>query len=203
MTLRSVALNCTLRRSPAKSSTDRLLSDIDRELAGHDVEILDRVRIADLKVEPGVSSDEGNGDEWPLVRERILESDILIFGTPIWLGHPSSFAQRVLERMDAFLGETDDAGRLVTYGRVAIIATVGNEDGAHHVTAELAQGLTDTGFTVPASASTYWVGEAMGRTDYLDLPEAPEGTAQATATAVVNVVHLAQLLKEHPYLSTP
>ena len=116
--LKSVSINCTLKPSPAPSSTSRLLSDIDRELVKHGVETQPSIRIADLTIQPGVSSDEGNGDEWPGVRERILGSDILIFGTPIWMGHPSSFAQRVLERMDAFLAETDDAGRLVTYGRV-------------------------------------------------------------------------------------
>ena len=92
-----------------------------------------------------------------------------MFGTPIWLGQPSSIAKRVTERMDAFLGETDDRGRMVSFDRVALVAVVGNEDGAHHVSAELYQALNDVGFTLPANAVTYWVGEAMGSTDYKDL----------------------------------
>jgi multimeric flavodoxin WrbA len=200
MSLTSIAINCTLKPSPAPSSTDRLVGEVNAELERLGVEIVEPVRIADFSVAPGVTSQAGDGDEWPLLRARILASDILVFGTPIWLGHPSSFAQRVLERMDAFLGETDESGRLVSFGRVAIIAVVGNEDGAHHVVAELAQGLNDVGFTLPASGSTYWVGEAMGSRDYRDLPaRPPDGTARATATAATNAVHLAGLLRAHQY----
>jgi multimeric flavodoxin WrbA len=95
------------------------------------------VRIVDHDVKPGVTSDEGPGDAWPGLRRKVLDAEIFILGTPIWLGQPSSVCKRVLERMDAFLGETDDEGRMVSYGRVACVAVVGNEDGAHHVTAEL------------------------------------------------------------------
>jgi hypothetical protein len=101
--------------------------------------------------------------------------------------------------MDAFLGETDDAGRMISYGRVAVVAVVGNEDGAHHVSAELYQALNDVGFTLAASAVTYWVGEAMQGTDYQDLPSSPEKTASATAAAARNAVHLAGLLAASPY----
>jgi hypothetical protein len=98
----------------------------------------------------------------------------------------------------AFLGETDDAGRMVSYGCVASVAVVGNEDGAHHVTAELYQALADVGFTIPASAATYWVGEAMGKIDYKDLVSTPDVVKTATAMLVSNVVHLAKVLQEHP-----
>ncbi len=144
--LNAVALNCTLKPSPAKSSCELLLSHVLSNLADHDVhgEVL---RVVDFDVHAGVSSDEGHGDEWPRLRARILEADIFLLGTPIWMGHPSSVCQRVLERCDAFLAETDDLGRMVSYDRVAGVAVVGNEDGAHHVFAELAQGLSDVGFT--------------------------------------------------------
>src|SRR5204863_5386473 len=99
---------------------------------------------------------------------------ILVVGTPIWLGHPSSLAQRALERLDAFLGEKDGAGRMISYDRVALVAVVGNEDGAHHVSAELFQGLNDVGFTIPANGVTYWVGEAMQAKDYKELGQTPE-----------------------------
>jgi multimeric flavodoxin WrbA len=85
----------------------------------------------------------GDGDEWPRIREQILASDILVLATPIWLGHPASLAQKVLERLDAELSETDGQGRPSMYDKVALVAVVGNEDGAHHVTAELYQGLGD------------------------------------------------------------
>jgi multimeric flavodoxin WrbA len=157
------------------------------------------IRVADHDIEPGVTSDEGEGDEWPAIRQRILDADILALGTPIWLGPPSSVAKRVLERMDAFLGETDDLGRMVGFGRVAIVAVVGNEDGAQHVSAELYQALNDVGFTLAPVAVTYWVGEAMHATDYEDKQPRPEKTAGATRAAARNAVHLARLLSDAPY----
>ena len=86
-----------------------------------------------------------------------------MIGTPIWLGHPSSICQRVLERLDAFIGEEDDQGRIISTDRVAILATVGNEDGAHHVAAEVYQALVDVGFTIPANGQVYWVGRGHGQ----------------------------------------
>src|SRR5262245_37372208 len=101
--------------------------------------------------------------------------------------------------MDAFLSETDDKGRMVSYGRVTCVAVVGNEDGAHHVTAELYQALADVGFTIPANAVSYWVGRAMQGIDYEDLQETPKEVAVATEMLTSNVVHLAKLLSERPY----
>lgn len=200
--LTAFAINCSLKPSPASSSCELLLDQVLAELATHGVGG-SMERLADHDVKPGVTSDEGGGDAWPALRAQVLAADIFILGTPIWLGHPSSLAQRVLERMDAFLGETDDRGRMVSYGRVAGVAVVGNEDGAHHVTAELYQGLADVGFTVPANAVTYWVGRAMQTTDYNDLDETPKETARATAMMARNIVHVAALLKENEYPGDP
>jgi len=195
-TLRALGLNCTLKTGDTASSTDVLLGQVLEVLAKDGVEVDGPVRVADLDLKPGVSSDEGDGDQWPSLRRRILEADVLVFGTPIWLGQPSSIAKRVVERMDAFLGETDDAGRMISFDRVAVVAVVGNEDGAHHVSAELYQALNDVGFTLAAGAVTYWVGEAMGSTDYKDLHEPPESVGTATATAARNAAHLARLLRQ-------
>lgn len=198
--LRALALNCTLKRGDEPSSTDRLVTEVVEALKEHGCAGDGApVRVANLTIHPGVSSDEGDGDEWPELRRRILEADILVFGTPIWLGQPSSIAKRVLERMDAFLGETDAEGRMVSFGRVAVVAVVGNEDGAHHVAAETYQALADVGFTVPAGGCTYWVGEAMQKTDYKDLDQRPKTTRSATATAAANAAHLARFLKANPY----
>lgn len=196
--LTALALNCTLKPSPAPSSCQLLIDRLLADLADHDVEG-STIRVVDHDVKPGVTSDEGDGDAWPAIREQILAADILIFGTPIWVGHPTSLAQRVIERMDAFLGETDDQGRMVSFDRVACVAVVGNEDGAHHVFADVGQALSDVGFTVPASGSTYWVGEAMQTTDLNDLPEIPEKTAESTATLARNAAHLARLLRADGY----
>src|SRR5690606_31134489 len=135
-------------------------------------------------------------DAWPAIREKILAADILLLGTPIWLGHPSSVCQRVLERLDAFLGEVDEQQRMVSYGRVACVAVVGNEDGAHHVVAELFQGLNDVGFSIPANGCIYWVGQAMGSIDYKDLDHPGEKITKTNAMLARNAVHLAKLLKQ-------
>jgi multimeric flavodoxin WrbA len=171
--MRAFALNCTLKPSPSESSTDVLLDQIAAELDSHDIE-LDRARIADHRITPGVTADEGGGDEWPALRERLLGAELFVLAFPIWMGHPSSYAQVVLERLDAFLGDTDEREQMRTVDRVAMVAVVGNEDGAHHVAAELYQGLNDVGFTLAPGATSYWVGEAMHTVDYKDLPSTPE-----------------------------
>lgn len=199
MALQAIALNCTLKLSKGEpSSTERMLTLLLDELRKHEVKG-STIRVTDHDIRPGVTSDEGEGDAWPSLRERILASDILILGTPIWLGQPSSICKRVLERLNAFLGETDDGGRMVSYGRVAIVAVVGNEDGAHHVSAELYQGLNDVGFTLAPNAVSYWVGEAMQATDFKDLGEVPETVKKAAAMAAGNAAHLAALLKKSGY----
>ncbi|WP_312596617.1 flavodoxin family protein [Stutzerimonas nitrititolerans] len=197
MALSALAINCTLKASPQQSSCDLLLTQTQRELEKLGV-TCEQLRAVDFDIKPGVTSDEGPGDDWPMIRQKVLAADILLLGTPIWLGHPSSVCQRVLERLDAFLGETDDQQRMVSYGRVACVAVVGNEDGAHHVVAELYQGLNDVGFTIPANGCTYWVGEAMGSTDYKDAGPR-EKTANTNAMLARNAVHLAKLLKQSGY----
>jgi multimeric flavodoxin WrbA len=202
--LSAIALNCTLKRSGGEpSSTDKMIGLLVSELKKKDVQFTETIRIVDHNVVPGVSSDEGEGDDWPDIRRRILESDILIFGTPIWLGQMASPAKLVLERMDAFLSETDDRGRMPSYGKVALAAIVGNEDGAHHVTATLFQALNDEGWTIPAGASSYWVGEALQKTDFKDLPQVPDAVQQGAATLASNAAHLARLLKAQAYPGVP
>ncbi|WP_405527158.1 NAD(P)H-dependent oxidoreductase [Streptomyces avidinii] len=196
--LRAVALVCTLSPSPAPSSSQLLAEQTMAALAEHGV-TGKTIRIADHDVKSGVAIDMGHGDAWPGIRDTILGSDILILSTPVWLGHPSSVAQRVMERLNAELGESDDEGRMLTYGKVAAVCVVGNEDGAHKVSADLFQGLGDTGFSLAPNAVTYWVGESMQRTDYQDLDKTPEKTAATTRTLAANTAHLARQLKAAPY----
>ena len=196
--LRALALCCTLKKSPAPSSAELIAREILAALSDHDVDA-DLIRVVDHDVRFGVSTDEGDGDAWPALREKLLAADILVLATPIWLGQPSSVTKMVLERLDAELSETDDAGRLCTYGKVAVLGVVGNEDGAHHVTAEVFQALNDVGFTIPAAGATYWVGEAMGKVDYDQAGPKPETTGAATKTLAANAAHLARLLRNAQY----
>lgn len=198
--LTAVVLNCTLKPSPAESSTDVLAGQLIAELAQHDV-TTSTFRVVDFDVKPGVEADMGDGDEWPRIRRHVLAADILVIATPTWMGHMTSVAQRVLERLDAELSEKDDLGRPILFDKVACAVIVGNEDGAHQISAELFQALNDVGFTIPAQGVTYWNGEAMGSVDYKDLDETPEQVASTTKAVAAYVTHLARVTKQNPYPS--
>jgi multimeric flavodoxin WrbA len=198
MTLRAVVLGCSLKPSPAPSSAELLGREVLTALADHDV-TGEVIRVVDENVKFGVSTDEGDGDGWPAIRSRILDAQILVIATPIWMGQPSSVCKMVLERLDAEISEADDQGRMLTFGKVAAVAVVGNEDGAHHVIAEVLQALNDVGFTAAATAGTYWVGEAMGSVDYADAGPKPDTTGSTTKTVAANTAHLAHLLAANPY----
>jgi len=197
--LQALALVCTLTPSPKVSSSQLMASQLLDALADHDVEG-ELIRVVDHDVKPGVELDMGGGDEWPAIRERLMAADILVLATPTWMGQPSSIAQRVLERLDAELSEIDEQGRLKTYGKVAVAAIVGNEDGAHHISGILFQSLNDVGFTVPAHAVTYWNDEVKGEyRNYADLHPSPKGVLDTTATVARNAAHLARRLAAAPY----
>lgn len=196
--LKALVLNCTLSSSPAESSGQLMADQLLDEMKTLNVNGTS-VRIVDHDVKPGVELDMGNGDAWPRIRQQMIESDILIIATPTWMGHMSSIAQRVLERLDAELAETDDEGRFMTFGKVAAVVVVGNEDGAHAIHADIYQGLNDVGFTLSAAAGVYWNGEAMHKTDYKDLDEIPEKVASSLKSVATNTAHLARLLKANPY----
>lgn len=197
-TLKALALVCTLKPSPAASSSDLITEQVLAELGKYDV-TTETIRLVDLDIRPGVDTDMGDGDQWPDVRRRILDADILVVATPTWLGQMSSVAKRALERLDAELSETDDEGRPILFGKVAVAAVVGNEDGAHAIVANLFQGLNDCGYTIPAQGCTYWNGEAMTPGDYNDLDGVPDAVASATATLARNAAHLARALRDGPY----
>jgi multimeric flavodoxin WrbA len=202
MALSAIALNCSLK-AKGDSSTDAMIRVLAEAFGKHDAKLTETIRISAENVKTGVSSDEGDGDAWPAIRQKILAADILIFGTPIWMGQMGSVAKRVLERMDAFLSETDEAGRQPSFGKVAVAAIVGNEDGAHISSAQIFQSLNDTGWTIPAAAACYWVGEAMGDIDFKDLSKTPDKVLETAAMTAANAAHLAKLLKGKTYPGMP
>lgn len=197
--LRALVLCCTLKPSPSESSSELIGREVLAALTENGVATTELIRVVDHDVKHGVEIDMGNGDEWPAIRQKVIEADILILATPIWMGQPSSVVKKVMERLDAELSETDDSGRYLTYGKVAGVAVVGNEDGAHHTAAAIFQGLTDVGYTFPANGVTYWVGEAMKPVDYKDVDPKPEKTASTTKVLAQNAVHLATLLRRENY----
>ena len=201
--MKALTLNCTLKRSPEESNTGSLASVVEEALRDHGVET-DQIRLADHTIEPGVVSEAiTDADEWPAIRGRILDAEILIVATPTWLGQPSSIAKRALERMDAMLSETRDDGTPVAYNRVAGVVVTGNEDGAHHVIAEVSQALNDIGYTCPGQNWTYWnKGPGPGEEEWLTTEER-EWTVTTGRTAAQNLVAVAKGLQASPIPAPP
>jgi multimeric flavodoxin WrbA len=195
--MRALVLNCTLKKSPALSNTEVLAEVVVDALEERGVEV-ETVRVVDRDIAFGVETDMGEGDEWPALHASILTSDILIIATPTWLGQPSSVAKVVLERMDAMISETTADGGYVAYNKVAGIVVTGNEDGAHHVIAEVAQGLIDIGFTVPGQAWTYWnMGPGPGPS-YTETDHKHEWSAKTGRTMAANLSAVATALNANP-----
>ena len=203
--MKALFLNATLKRSPEESSTGALSAFVADRLAAHDVRST-HVRLADHVIEPGVVSDAVTAqDEWPAIREQVLEADIVVFATPTWLGQPSSVLKRALERMDALISETDEDGVPVCFNKVAGAIVVGNEDGAHHCIAEIAQAVIDLGFTFPGQAWTYWnKGPGPGDTEYRTAPPEEQEWTHSTGDAMAHVLaHTAAALGAHPIPRPP
>ncbi|MEN3361698.1 MAG: hypothetical protein V7637_5680, partial [Mycobacteriales bacterium] len=165
--MRALVINCTLKPSPQASNTEALATVVTDALGKEGIQT-EMVRAVDHDIKPGVQTDMGDGDAWPAIHQKLLASDILIIASPTWVGRPASPAQRVIERLDAMISETDGDGRPVAYNRVAGVVVTGNEDGAHHVISEITGALIDIGYTIPGQAWTYWhLGPGAGP-NYLD-----------------------------------
>jgi multimeric flavodoxin WrbA len=200
--MKALILNCTLKASPAESNTAALTAVVADALRERDVEVVE-VRLADHSIPPGVETEIGEGDGWPAIHDRILDSEILILATPTWLGRPSSIAQRALERMDAMISETDEEERPVAYNRVAGVVVTGNEDGAHHVISEVSGALGDIGFTIPGQAWTYWnKGPGPGE-DYSETEEGHEWSKTTGQAAAANLFAVARALAGAPIPAPP
>ncbi len=195
--MRALILSCTLKTSPAPSNTEALAETLIAEFHKAKAKT-ELVRVVDHNILPGVESDMGKGDDWPDIRKKILAADILVIATPTWLGQPSSITQRVLERMDAMISETGDDGLPVAYNKVGGVIVTGNEDGAHHIIAVVAQALIDIGFTIPAQAWTYWnMGPGPGP-DYSETDHRHDWSALTGRNAARNMIAVAKALRANP-----
>ncbi|WHT15927.1 NAD(P)H-dependent oxidoreductase [Crossiella sp. CA-258035] len=195
--MRALVLNCTLKKSPDTSNTELLANVVVSALRERGVEV-EVVRVVDHRVSPGVKTDMGGDDEWPGIHDKLLAADILVMATPTWVGRPSSIAQRVLERMDAMISETDDQERPVAYNRVAGVVVTGNEDGAHHVISEISGGLADIGYTIPGQAWTYWNRGPGPGPSYSDTEEGHQWSHNTARTMAANLVAVANALRVTP-----
>lgn len=200
--LRAVVVNTTLKRSPELSNTQGLLDRSIALLRANGVEV-DTFRLVDHEVAPGVMPDmreEGwPADAWPTLWPRIAEADILIIGSPIWLGEQSSVTRRLIERLYAHSSETGEDGLSVFHGKVGGVIVTGNEDGVKNVGASLLYALQHIGFTIPPGADAGWIGPVGPGPSYLDDGSGgPESdfTNRNTTFATYNLLHLARLLKD-------
>jgi multimeric flavodoxin WrbA len=200
--MQAVLINCTLKRSPEPSNTAALARIVSDELGKHGVSVRE-VRAVDLDIPPGVATDLGDGDPWPRIHDLLLESEILVIASPTWAARPSSVAQRVIERMDAMLSETDDDGRPVAYNRVAGVVVTGNEDGAHHVISEISGALADFGYTIPGQAWTYWNKGPGPGPSYQDDDTGHDWSAKTGRAMASNLVGAARALAAHPIPTPP
>jgi multimeric flavodoxin WrbA len=200
--MRAIAINCTLKPSPAQSNTDVLARIVLGGLEKEGVET-ELIRALDYDIKPGVESDMGDGDEWPAIRAKIVDSEILIIATPTWLGQPSSVAKRVLERMDAMISETDDEGRPIAYNRVVGVVVTGNEDGAHHVISEVVGACIDIGFTAPGQNWTYWNRGPGPGPSYLETDEGHDWSRSTGEAAAANLLAVARALQAAPIPAPP
>ena len=201
--MRALILNCSLKKSAEPSNTQVLADFVAAGLTEHGVAV-ESVRVVDHEVLPGVATDLGDpADEWPALHAKVLDAEILVIATPTWLGKPSSVTQRVLERMDAMMSETDDEDRPVAYNRVAGVVVTGNEDGAHHVISEVSGGLNDIGYTIPGQAWTYWnMGPGPGPS-YTETDHGHEWSQKTAATMAANLTTVARALVATPMQAPP
>ncbi|MFP5220629.1 MAG: flavodoxin family protein [Actinomycetes bacterium] len=204
--LRAAVVNCTLTPSPGLSHTQLLLDRAIGLLRDQGVEV-DVVRAVDHVIAPGVQPDMtehgAERDDWPALQERVLAADVLLLGTPIWLGDKSSVCTRVIERLYSYSGMTNDAGQYLYYGRVGGVVVTGNEDGIKHVAMNVLYSLQHLGYVVPPQADAGWIGEVGPGPSYGDLLDDgsragvdSDFTNRNLTFLCWNLLHLARLLKD-------
>jgi multimeric flavodoxin WrbA len=196
--IKAIFLNCTLKKSPAKSNTDALINKAAEEYKKLGIEST-VIRVVDHNVATGVSSDEGSGDEWPEIYNQVLEANIIVIATPIWFGVRGSVCQKVMERLSGGYDEANPTtGQFPLYGKVGACIVTGNEDGAHDVCSNTLFNLTHIGCTIAPNSDSYWVGEAGPGPSYLEIGEKSLYTNKTVRYLAHNTAWMAQLLKDNP-----
>ena len=204
--LSALILNCTLKKSPEQSHTDTLLDMVEAIFEKNGVGC-EHIRVVDHDIAPGVYPDMTEKgwetDAWPEIWPKVEAADILIIGSPIWLGQISSEAAKVVERLYAHSGQTNDKGQYVFYGKAGGCIITGNEDGIKHCSMALLYSLQHVGFAIPPQADAGWIGEAGPGPSYGD--ELDDGsragfdndfTRRNTTFATWNLMHMARMLKD-------
>lgn len=206
--LRAVYVNCTLKPSPEQSHTGGLMQTSIDLLRGQGVTV-EEIRAVDHAIAPGVQPDMRElgfpDDAWPDLYPSILDADILVLGTPLWLGEKSSVCTRVVERLYALSGELNDKGQSIFYGKVGGIVVTGNEDGIKHAAMNLTYSMQHLGYVVGPQIDAGWIGEVGPGPSYLDEGSGgPENDFTRRNTRIMswNLMHVARMLRDAGGLPT-
>lgn len=206
--LRAIYINCTLKDSSRKSHTEGLMQ-VSMKIMEKEKVAVDYLRLADYEVPAGLLPDmteEGlSKDDWPELYEKVMKADILIIGTPIWLGEKSSIATKLIERLYGMSGKTNDKGQYIYYGKAAGCLITGNEDGIKHCAMGILYALQHLGYSIPPQADAGWIGEAGPGPSYMDEESGAknnEFTNRNTTFMTYNLLHLAKMLKQNDGYST-
>lgn len=200
--LKALYINCTLKKSPKKSHT-RLLMDLSARIMKKEGVQVDHIRLIDHEVATGVQPDMTKHgwekDAWPELFKKVEAADILIVGTPIWLGEKSSQAQLLIERLYSMSGMTNEKGQYIFYGKVGGTIITGNEDGIKHCAMGILYSLQHVGYSIPPQADAGWIGEAGPGASYGDDGAGLDNdfTKRNTTFMTYNLMHLAYQLQQN------
>ncbi|MGB5554186.1 MAG: NAD(P)H-dependent oxidoreductase [Flavobacteriaceae bacterium] len=201
--LKALFINCTLKKSPTKSHT-RGLMDVSMNIMKSEGVEVDVLRLVDFDVPVGVQPDmteEGfDKDDWPEIYKKVDAANILVIGSPIWLGERSSIATKLIERLYAMSGMQNDKGQYIYYGKAGGCIITGNEDGVKHCAMGMLYALQHLGYSIPPQADAGWIGEVGPGPSYLDEEANAKNndfTNRNTTFMTYNLLHLAKMLKEN------
>lgn len=199
--LSAMFLNCSLKPSREPSHTQKLM-DVSRAIMEANGMTTHTLRLADLDIAPGVYPDMTEHgwarDDWPDVQAKVMATDVLVLGTPIWLGDKSSICARAIERLYGYSGKLNDAGQYAYYGRVGGCIVTGNEDGIKHCAMNILYSLQHLGYVIPPQADAGWIGEAGPGPSYGDDGTGIDNdfTQRNTTFMTWNLMHMARMLKD-------
>lgn len=201
--LKAIFINCTLKKSPRKSHTAGLI-EVSKQIMEKEGVHTEVLRMIDYDIPQGIYPDMTEHgydiDKWPSIFDKIMNADIMIIGTPIWLGEKSSEAQKLIERLYAMSAKTNDKGQYIYYGKVGGTIITGNEDGVKHCAMGVLYALQHLGYSIPPQADCGWIGEVGPGPSYLDEESGAkknEFTNRNTTFMTYNMMHLAAMLKSN------
>jgi len=200
--IRALFLNCTLKRSPELSHTEGLIA-ICRAIMEKNGVSTKLLRPVDFDIATGIYPDMRehgwDSDDWPAIYRKVKAADILVIGSPIWLGEKSSICNKIIERLYSTSADLNEHGQYAYYGRVGGCIITGNEDGAKHCSMNILYSLQHLGYVIPPQADAGWIGEAGPGPSYLDEGSGgPENdfTNRNTTFMTWNLLHLARMIKD-------